>query len=323
MDLNYADGSLLSYWYDTWLVVVGSGVTLALAVLVVARANWRNVGLLLKLASVSAALAVWPLTLMRLGIGFAGNEEALGYLSIGGVITGIVVGAPYLYLASRGGRTTGAELGADATPPEGVTISEQGEEGTANASDGATLTLGGMTAAPSGAPTQGPAAWLLFKSGPRVGQSIPVQPGATSIGRAQDNDVVIDDATVSRLHARISYQDGQYFVEDAGSAGGTIVEGATASRTVLASGASLMLGETELVFMQTEATSAGGVPAATGTGTGQQRPGETVVMEQIEGLMAWLAVTAGPDKGKTYQLKAGDNTLGRDSENDLASRTPR
>ena len=33
--------------------------------------------------------------------------------------------------------------------------------------------------------------------------------------------------------------------------------------------------------------------------------------------MAWLAVTAGPPKGKTYQLKVGDNTIGRGSENDL------
>lgn len=327
MELNYTDGSLLSYWYDTWIVAVGFSVALVLAVLVVARANWKTDGLLLKLAVVVAAVAAWPLTGMRIGIGFSGDKEVLGYLSLVGVIAAIVVGVPYLYLTTRRSRVMGAKLGADATPPEGVTISEQGggvtamgEQGTATLGGGATLTLGAVTPIPSGALTQAPGAWLLFKSGPRAGQSIPIQPGATSIGRAQDNDVVIDDAAVSRLHARISYQDGQYFVEDAGSVGGTMVEGMTASRTVLASGASLRLGETELVFMQAEATSVGGVPAA--TGTGRQSPAETMVMEQKEGLMAWLAVTTGPDKGKTYQLKAGDNTIGRDSENDMAIQDP-
>jgi pSer/pThr/pTyr-binding forkhead associated (FHA) protein len=33
--------------------------------------------------------------------------------------------------------------------------------------------------------------------------------------------------------------------------------------------------------------------------------------------MAWLAVTTGPRKGQTYQLKVGDNSLGRGAENDM------
>ena len=33
--------------------------------------------------------------------------------------------------------------------------------------------------------------------------------------------------------------------------------------------------------------------------------------------MAWLAVTTGPRKGQTYQLRIGDNSLGRGAENDM------
>ena len=78
----------------------------------------------------------------------------------------------------------------------------------------------------------------------------PIGPGTLSIGRGAENDVVLDDATVSRLHAQISFQDGQYFVEDAGSMSGTLVEGLEATRTLIASGATLQMGESELMFMQ-------------------------------------------------------------------------
>ena len=35
-------------------------------------------------------------------------------------------------------------------------------------------------------------------------------------------------------------------------------------------------------------------------------------------VLAWLAVTNGPDKGKSYQLKVGANTIGRAPDNDLS-----
>jgi hypothetical protein len=47
----------------------------------------------------------------------------------------------------------------------------------------------------------------------------------TTLGRWQDNDIVIDDRWVSRHHARIRHQDDQYLVEDLGSKNGTQVNG--------------------------------------------------------------------------------------------------
>lgn len=43
------------------------------------------------------------------------------------------------------------------------------------------------------------------------------------IGRAADNDIVLDDETVSSHHARILFQDGQWWVEDLASRNGTVV----------------------------------------------------------------------------------------------------
>ena len=105
-------------------------------------------------------------------------------------------------------------------------------------------------------------------------------------------------------------------MEDAGSSSGTIVEGATSTRQNLASGATVQVGETEMVFMQGEPTMAAGAPGT--PGPGGQQPGETMVMGQAaETVLAWLAVTAGADKGKTHQLMAGGTLIGREQENDI------
>lgn len=45
----------------------------------------------------------------------------------------------------------------------------------------------------------------------------------TTIGRASDCAVVIDDARVSKVHARIFERDGRWMVEDLGSTNGTLV----------------------------------------------------------------------------------------------------
>ena len=129
---------------------------------------------------------------------------------------------------------------------------------------------------------------------------------------------MVDDSAASRQHATISFKDGNYVVTDAGSSSGTMVEGSPAAETVLASGSSLKVGETELVFMQTEGTfAAGATGAPAAPATGGQQPGETVVIQQQATIMAWLAVTGGPEKGKSYQLTAADTTIGRDTGNDF------
>ncbi len=47
-----------------------------------------------------------------------------------------------------------------------------------------------------------------------------------SLGRGPDNDIVIDDATLSRLHLLFTRDEAGWSVRDAGSTNGTTVEGA-------------------------------------------------------------------------------------------------
>jgi hypothetical protein len=66
---------------------------------------------------------------------------------------------------------------------------------------------------------------LIMRSGPNPGKSHELTKSEIYIGRDIHNDVVINDAEVSRKHARVVMQAGGYVLEDLGSTNGTFVDG--------------------------------------------------------------------------------------------------
>jgi hypothetical protein len=72
---------------------------------------------------------------------------------------------------------------------------------------------------------QGLTASLRGLDGAFVGRTYPVPPGATTVGRAPDNDIVIDSPDVSRRHARIESGAGGIRVHDLNSTNGTRING--------------------------------------------------------------------------------------------------
>lgn len=67
------------------------------------------------------------------------------------------------------------------------------------------------------------------------------------IGKSSDNDIVIEDAFVSRKHLRISLQaNGEYLLEDLGSTNGTFVNGNRVQQKILSSNDVVKIGETIL-----------------------------------------------------------------------------
>lgn len=199
-------------------------------------------------------------------------------------------------------------------PRQAEITSERGQRRETLPGDG-TLTQGDGTPGQVRAPEAPQAAWLRFRSGSRAGQTIPIRSASVTIGRAADNDVVVDDATVSRHHARVSFDDGQFYVEDTKSISGTLVEGEPITRDAIAPGNRLRMGQTELVLVQSQGPAATRMPGDSAPAS--HPPAHTTVIPNEQDIMAWLAVTAGPDKGKSYQLKVGDNTIGRGADNDL------
>ncbi len=64
---------------------------------------------------------------------------------------------------------------------------------------------------------------LLCTSGAIAGQRIEVPDGGLDMGRSPENNVVIDDDGVSRFHARLLYDNGALWLQDAGSRNGIFV----------------------------------------------------------------------------------------------------
>ncbi len=54
----------------------------------------------------------------------------------------------------------------------------------------------------------------------RVVQTLPFQGSVLRIGRMKENDIAINNASVSRFHAVLRHEDGRVILEDSGSENG-------------------------------------------------------------------------------------------------------
>ncbi len=134
------------------------------------------------------------------------------------------------------GAAAAAPAGADALPeaePEDTTLVARMQDLHA---DGQTLVL---TLKPL----------LHVTKGPNVGKFFEVNlDSSTSIGRAQGNDIVLDDRAVSSQHVRIRPLGGVYELIDLKSTNGTFVNERKVARTNLSAGDVVKIGETAMQF---------------------------------------------------------------------------
>lgn len=93
-----------------------------------------------------------------------------------------------------------------------------------------------------------PRAFLRVVEGPLTGQTYLIRKRVTTIGRALDNDIVLEALDVSRHHARIEYVDGRFEVIDRGSTNGTLVNGMRVERAPLRNGDRVVFGTVVLEF---------------------------------------------------------------------------
>jgi two-component system cell cycle response regulator len=86
-------------------------------------------------------------------------------------------------------------------------------------------------------------ALLTMLSGLNAGQVYTLDRDETTLGRSKDAHVRIDDAGISRSHARIvRTEDGRFIAEDLGSTNGIFVNGAKVQRVELASADRIQVG---------------------------------------------------------------------------------
>jgi pSer/pThr/pTyr-binding forkhead associated (FHA) protein len=85
---------------------------------------------------------------------------------------------------------------------------------------------------------------LIMRTGPTPGAAFILEGDQLNIGRDSTNEITINDAEVSRRHARLTFQGGKYVLEDLGSTNGTFVNGQRlAGPRVLKAGEVVSFGE--------------------------------------------------------------------------------
>lgn len=103
--------------------------------------------------------------------------------------------------------------------------------------------------------TRARAACLVEIHGPNLGRTHALGSRRATVGRAQDNAVVLDLDSVSRRHCTLRPQRAGYFLRDEGSTNGTFVnERRLTTERVLSSGDLLRLGSAVLKFLSDDAS---------------------------------------------------------------------
>jgi predicted component of type VI protein secretion system len=99
---------------------------------------------------------------------------------------------------------------------------------------------------------------LLFSSGPREGDEIPLGDNITTLGRSKRNTIALEDPSISREHLRFYVEDDQVSVEDSGSSRGTLINGqALTTRVALKHGDKLDIGNQEIEVVSVNETLGG------------------------------------------------------------------
>ncbi len=143
-----------------------------------------------------------------------------------GLIAVIAVLAAFLLMSKKGR----ANAPGKSTPRKGAPVREKQAP-----SSGETVILGGKSV---------PLAYLIRNSD---GKSFKLG-NTTNIGRSADNDIVLDDPSVSSEHAKVKFENGKFVLYDLASTNGTYVNGNKITREELKDGDTVTLARVQMTF---------------------------------------------------------------------------
>jgi pSer/pThr/pTyr-binding forkhead associated (FHA) protein len=100
-----------------------------------------------------------------------------------------------------------------------------------------------------------PLASLLIRGGALKGKRLPVRAPVVNIGRADYNDIVLPEASVSTAHAKLQRREGVWVISDLDSTNGTTVDGEPVrGEFPLSPGATIRFGEVAVLFEPMDAS---------------------------------------------------------------------
>src|SRR5207245_8588322 len=155
---------------------------------------------------------------------------------------------------------------------------------------------------------------LIVKYPDRAAEHFQINRLRVTIGRSARNDLCIPDPFASRVHAEVRNEGDEYFLQDLGSANGTLYNGSVVETPItLARGGRIQIGETEIVFndrpfpLSSGATmitdNSASIPEATIALTSSDRT-TSGLLEAIEGARTLSEETAAHRAAKQSDLLA-------------------
>jgi pSer/pThr/pTyr-binding forkhead associated (FHA) protein len=174
--------------------------------------------------------------------------------------------------------------------------------------------------------------YIIIIKGLDTGKSFPLSKKLVTIGRSPKSDIPLDDHSTSRDHARITFEDKGYLIEDLGSANGTQVNGKLIEGpTSLSPGDKIQIGLS--IGMQFNAqmsddpqphdhtiknVSAQKEPVLAETAHAPDTPPHATIMATSPGpIMYNFVVQSGSQANQVIPLGAGQHTLGREQDSKI------
>jgi pSer/pThr/pTyr-binding forkhead associated (FHA) protein len=159
---------------------------------------------------------------------------------------------------------------------------------------------------------------VLVKFKDAVIKEIPLEKEEYSIGRKEENDIVIDNLAVSGFHAKITKEGETTHIEDMNSTNGTFVNGKKIARSVLNNGDVVLIGAHTLEFvsfMKPADTTKSGVKSVSMDSTVMlSSSDQQKILSSTEKLrvMGGLVILQGNTERREYELKERVCTIGKD-----------
>jgi len=92
-------------------------------------------------------------------------------------------------------------------------------------------------------------AMVVIHRGPAKGARFLIDQNQSSIGRATESQIFLDDVTVSRKHAAMEVKDGVFTLIDLGSLNGTYLNNQSVAKSALKTGDEIQIGKFHMLFI--------------------------------------------------------------------------